>query len=176
MKTPLTAAGAAVILCATAFIQPASAIPTNIGAGFINPAGMRLEDFAAQEKTWKSGAQLPGKWEHWHDDAITDSGIELLRLNMPALVFGVNAKAVIVHRRNMQVEKIEVIFQPDQKSGDLGKLEKVLQRNATTWSGDDDPADGLTSGAARYQFAADANENRSVLTITPHAKAVAAAP
>lgn len=174
MKTTPSMAGAAILLCAIAFIQPASAIPSTFG-GFINPAGMRLEDFSAQEKTWKSGAHLPGKWENWHDDSVTDSGVELLRLNMSALVFGLPAKAVIVHRRNMQVEKIEVIFEPDKKSGDLGKLEKILKRNAATWSDAKDADNTVKSGAAQYVFTSNAAENRSVVTITPVKNAVAAA-
>ena len=173
MKTPLATIGAAVTLCAITSIQPASAIPTNFG-GFINPAGMRLEDFSAQEKTWKADAHLPGKWENWHDDSITDSGIELLRLDMPALVFGVPAKSVIVHRRNMQIEKIEVVFEPDRKTGDLGKLERILKRNAMTWSETDGTADVVRNGAAQFGFTSNPTENRSVVTITPIKNAVAA--
>jgi len=174
MKNPLTTACAAVILCATSFIQPASAIPTNFG-GFINPAGMRLEDFSAQEKTWKSGAHLPGKWETWHDESVTDSGIELLRLNMSALVFGVPAKAVVVHRRNMQVEKIEVVFEPDKSTGDLDKLDRILKRNAATWSDGNDSGNTMKKNAAQFVFTTDATERRSIVTITPVRKAVAAA-
>ena len=40
------------------------AIPNSVGGGgvpFINPAGMRLEDFANREEMWKPDFQLKGR-------------------------------------------------------------------------------------------------------------------
>ena len=179
MKTAKRTVGAAVILCAITFVHPAGAIPNQIGSigvgPFINPAGMRLEDFAALPATWVAGAKLPGDWEMWHDTAVNDSGVELLRLKHTATVFGVQATDVIVYRRNMKVEKFQIVFQPDKKNGDLGKLEKLLQANASTWSDAASAPDSVKGGSAKFVIESDANKNQSVITVTP-IKVVAAAP
>ena len=138
-------------------------------------AGMRLEDFAALPAAWEAGAELPGDWEMWHDASVTDSGIELLRLKNTATVFGVQAADVIVHRRNMKVEKFQIVFQPDKKTSDLGKLVKLLRTNGSTWSEGASASDSIKGGSAKFVIESNADKNQSVITVTPN-KVVAAAP
>ena len=110
------------------------AIPNTFG-GFINPAGMRLEDFAARDVIWKPNAELKGNWELWKDARVTDSSIELLHLKMSAIVFGVSAKEVTVQRRDNSILQFQIVFKPGDKIKDLGKLKRVLKTNASQWSG-----------------------------------------
>jgi len=117
------------------------AIPNSVGAiGFINPAGMRLEDFANRREMWQAGAELKGDWEMWHDESITDSTIELLHLKNEATVFGIKANSVTLQRRDELPLQIEVTFSTAEEPRP-GKLRHQLITNINAWSGGELSAD-----------------------------------
>jgi hypothetical protein len=167
-------AGAAIFTCATFLANPAGAIPNQIGGvGFINPAGMRLEDFAALPGTWETDAKLKGDWEMWSDPAVSDTAIELLHLKNSAVVFGVNAADVTLQRKDSRVHQFRIVFRPDQKSRDLDRLIKVLRTNAALWADADADAATLQKGPVTIAITANSREGEAVAIITA-AKAVAA--
>lgn len=142
------------------------AIPNQFGANtFINPAGMRLEDFAAQPDIWKQNQELKGTWEMWSDESVTDSTVEVLHLTMPAIVFGVQASEVTVQRRDQQILKFKVVFKPNKQIDDFRKLKRVIKTNASVWSGGDSDSDTMKEGSAVYTFKENSDTNQLVVTI-----------
>lgn len=142
-------------------------IPNTFGGfgGFINPAGMRLEDFAAQKKIWNPRAELKGTWELWKDDSVTDTTIELLHLKMSALVFGVPASEVTVQRKDDKILQFQVVFEPYDKIKDFDRLSKMVKTNASLWSGSSATSDTMKRGSAVYSFREEKDDERVVVTI-----------
>ncbi|MGY8643263.1 MAG: hypothetical protein ACKVJU_19480 [Verrucomicrobiales bacterium] len=92
------------------------AIPNSVG-GFQNPAGMRFEEFAIKPDSWKRDAKLLGTWEMWSDSSVKFSeNIEVLKLSLSAVVFGVKAEEVTVYRHDKIVQKFRVDFEDDAKT------------------------------------------------------------
>ncbi|MCB1076422.1 MAG: hypothetical protein KDM64_01230 [Verrucomicrobiae bacterium] len=125
---------------------PLRAIPNQIGVGFFNLAGMRLEDFAALPETWKPGVPLKATWELWKEADVTDTAVELQRLTVPATVFGFLAAKVVVHRVDEQVRQFTVTFVPEPGKS-TADLEMRLRRNLAAWS-ESVTAEGVYLGGA----------------------------
>lgn len=134
---------------------------------FITPAGMRLEDYAAQKEIWIPRARLIGEWEMWRDDSVADSTIEVLRLNMPAIVFGVPAAEVTVQRRDDQILQFQVAFQPYERIDDFEKLTQIVRRNASLWAGEKGDSETLKQGSALYFLSENREEETVIVKITP---------
>ncbi len=111
----------------------AGAIPDTFGNFFINPAGMRLEDFANQASTWGPNAQIKGKWGIWNESSNPDTSVEFQRLEMRAIVFGVEAKQVTVQKRNNRPVRFEVHFAEDPRKP--GRTTRQVLANIRAWSG-----------------------------------------
>ena len=141
-------------------------LPNSI-VGFQNPAGMRLEDFAAQKSVWSTNAKLPGNWQLWKDESVTDSSIELLHLNMAAVVFGVTASEVTVQRKDDVIIQFKVVFETNKRIKDFDKLNRIIKSNASLWSGEDAEDKTMEHGTSLYSFNVDANEDRVVVLINP---------
>lgn len=158
------------VLLFSCFTYSARAIPNQFGGttSFINPAGMRLEDFVAQNGIWQANAELKGAWELWNDESVTDSSIELLHLAMPAIVFGVASSEVTLQRKDDRILSFQVVFEPQKpERRELAKLGRTVRRNASVWSGGDASADQFSQGAAEYFIEEFDEENCIVVTIRP---------
>ena len=113
------------------------AIPNQIGGiglPFINPAGMRLEDFANRKAMWLDDAVLKGDWEMWTDTALDDATVELLRLKNHATVYGLGAAEVLLQRRDNRPLRFEVKFSTKDESAP-GKTRDQLIANINAWTG-----------------------------------------
>lgn len=162
------------IAAATVFAAsppPALGIPNVVTGGFFNMAGMRFEDFAKRPQTWKQDAPLEGKWEIWNDPAITGRDIELLKLSLSAIVFGVPASEVTAQRREGQNVRFSVVFRPDSP-GEASRLVQTVRTNAATWAGGDRDDACLRAGAAEVRW--EEGDDGSVTAIfTPKKKSPA---
>ena len=159
----------AVVCCAGIVIfsfGKLGAIPNTFG-GFINQAGMRLEDFAARKAMWEPNADLKGTWELWKDEAVTDPAIELFRLKLNAVVFGVTASEVTVQRKDDRIIQFQVVFEPSDRKTSLDKLDRTLKTNASLWSGASASSKAMKHGASLYSFRSNEEEKQVVLTIKP---------
>ncbi|MDC0311701.1 hypothetical protein OAM04_00605 [bacterium] len=104
------------------------AIPNSVG-GFQNPAGMRFEEFAIKPDSWKRDAKLLGTWEIWSDSSIKSSeNIEVLKLSLSAIVFGLKAEEVTAYRKEETVQKFRVDF------ADGAKTTSSLKTNLGLWA------------------------------------------
>lgn len=144
---------------------PLRAIPNQIGAGFINLAGMHFEDFAALPATWQPGARLKATWEPWKSPDITDTRVELSRLTVPATIFGLPAAEVTVQRIDDLPVRFDAVFQPARGTS-LADFERVLRRNLATWA-DAAATDHYRAGAARLVVTPRPASGDLVVTFTP---------
>lgn len=127
------------------------AIPTNFGGGgFINPAGMRFEDFAARADSWKQKADLKAPWERWNDSSITDTSIEVIKMSLDALVFGLPADQVLAYRKDETVHRFVVGFRPG-KDRTLTDLDSAVRRNLGVWA-DSGSGNTFTKGATQIEI------------------------
>ncbi|NNE90554.1 MAG: hypothetical protein HKN23_02810 [Verrucomicrobiales bacterium] len=99
------------------------ALPNSVGGLFINPAGMRFEEFGARKLTWEPNAKLLADWELWTADNARQPNVEVLKLKQKAIVFGLEASEVTVHRKDNQVLKFNVFFGPGTE---VEKIEKNI--------------------------------------------------
>ncbi len=147
------------------------AIPNQIG-GFVNPAGMRFENFAGQAKVWKANAKLPGKWEDWKDPRIQDSGILIYRLGLSADVFGIRASQVTVQIKDDKILKFNVVF--DKSSVRSASLFDQLVINIQSFTGDNGGKDKKSFVHEKVNIQLKDGEDGSVVvTFSPKAAAVA---
>ncbi len=148
------------------------AIPNQIGnVGFVNPAGMRFENFAGEAKTWKANVKLPGNWENWSDPKNQDSHILVYRLDMPADVFGIRASQVTAQLKNDKVLQFKIVF--EKSSSQSASLIDQLTTNIQSFTGE---SGGTNKNSFRYkkiniQLKGGSN-GAVVVTISPQAKAV----
>jgi len=146
------------------------AIPNRIG-GFVNPAGMRFENFAGQAKVWKANAKLPGKWEDWKDPGIQDSGILIYRLGLSADVFGIRASQVTVQIKDDKILKFNVVF--DKNSVRSASLIDQLATNIQSFTGDSGGKDKKSFVHEKVNIQLKDGEDGSVVvTFSPKAAAV----
>ena len=134
----LAAAIALVSVSLSSLIPLVNAVPQQVGAigvvPFINPAGMRLEDFANRKAMWQEDAALKGEWELWSDSRIKDSTIELLQLKNSATVYGLEAVQVVLQRRDNRPLQFQVRFSTEGESAP-GKTRDQLVTNIDAWTG-----------------------------------------
>ncbi|MEM1296894.1 MAG: hypothetical protein AAGH89_16130 [Verrucomicrobiota bacterium] len=128
MKTPIVVSAFAVLSAAVVF-----AIPDTIGGFFINPAGVRLEEFANRESTWEANGGLKGKWGMWNETDNDDTSLEIQRLEMRAVVFGVEAQQVTVHKRDNRNVRFEIRYSADSQNP--GRITRQVLANIRAWSG-----------------------------------------
>ena len=152
------------------------AIPNQIGAiggGFINPAGMRFENFAGLANTWKPNAKLPGKWENWKDPKIQDTSIMIYRLSLTADVFGIRASQVTVQIRDEKILQFNVVF--DKSSTKSASLIDQLTTNIRSFTGEKGDANKKLYAHNKINIQLKDGANGSiVVTFSPQAAAVAA--
>ncbi len=129
MKIPLLFT-AFLVLSSTAF-----AIPDSFGGFFINPAGARLEDVANRKATWEPNGELKGKWGLWKESDNHDTSLEIQRLEMRAIVFGVEAKQVTVHKRDNRNVRFEIHYPASEQNP--GRTTRQVLANIRAWSGAD---------------------------------------
>lgn len=123
-----------IVLALALMAQKSQAIPNQIGGvGFVNPAGMRFENFAALGKTWQAKSKLPGDWQDWQDPAVKDSGILLYRLDMRADVFGITASRVVAQIKNDQVLLFKIVF--EKNSSQAKALINQVTTNVQSFTG-----------------------------------------
>jgi hypothetical protein len=134
----IAAAVALLSLAGSSLTPLLHAIPNQIGAigaiPFVNPAGMRLEDYANRKPMWQDDAVLKGEWEMWTDTTLDDSTIELLRLKNSAVVYGLDAMEVLLQRRDNQPLRFHVKFSTEGESVP-GKTRDQLITNINAWTG-----------------------------------------
>jgi hypothetical protein len=136
----------------------------------MNPAGMRLEDFANRDAMWQQDAVLKGDWGMWNDGQIEDSTIELLRLQNSAIVFGLKVSEVTLQRRDNRPLQLDVEFTP-AKGSTVGTTRDQLIANINAWSGKTMKIDGQ-SAAITYEKVSvrlKSTETTIHLTLTPAA-------
>ncbi|MCP5540931.1 MAG: hypothetical protein H7A52_12385 [Akkermansiaceae bacterium] len=161
-------------LAGAAFVAAALAIPNQVGVGFINLAGMRLEDFAAQPAVWERDAKLAGDWKLWRDDSVKDTAFEVLKLEQSAVVFGVDSSEVVLWRREGKLERLTVRFESDRRgNGGFETLERNVRTNLSVWadSGSSKGEGGeiFSKGAVEILLQTDAREKtvRAIFTRSP---------
>ncbi|MCB1237961.1 MAG: hypothetical protein KDM91_23040 [Verrucomicrobiae bacterium] len=162
------------LLPGAAFVAAALAIPNQVGVGFINLAGMRLEDFAAQPAVWERDAKLAGDWKLWRDDSVKDTAFEVLKLEQSAVVFGVDSSEVVLWRREGKLERLTVRFESDRRgNGGFETLERNVRTNLSIWadSGSSKGEGGeiFSKGAVEILLQTDAREKtvRAIFTRSP---------
>jgi hypothetical protein len=159
---------AAAFALATLTLQ---AIPNTVG-GFVNPAGMRFENFVGLANTWKPNAKLPGKWENWKDPKIQDSRVMLYRLGLSADVFGIRATQVTVQIKDDQILQFNVVF--DKSSVKSASLVDQLKTNIKSFTGDSGGKDKKTFAHNKINIQLKDGEDGSVIvSFSPKAAAVA---
>ena len=136
VRLRITAALTFAVIFGSSLVPLLHAIPNQVGAigAFINPAGMRLEDYANREVTWKPNTELKGTWEMWTDTAVDDSTVELLKLKEQATVYGITALEVVLQRRDSRALRFEVKFSTEGESSP-GKTRDQLIANIIGWTG-----------------------------------------
>ncbi len=142
-----------------------STFNNGIGVPFINPASMRLEDFANREDMWKQDAKLKGDWEMWNDPEIDDSTIELIHLKNSALVFGMPATEVTLQRRDNRPLRLVVVFSTaDEKKP--GNTQAQLTANINAWSGKSMELDSGSASLAYEQLSVQLTKAADSIRIT----------
>lgn len=153
------------------------AIPNSVGGilgngGFVNIAGIRFENFAEAEDTWKPNAKLMGKWEDWKDPKIQDSSVLIYRLNLTADVFGVRASQVTAQMKDDKVVRFNVVF--EKSSSQSGSLIAQLKTNIQSYTGVSGSADKKSFDYKKINIQLKSASNGSVVVVfTPKASAVA---
>ena len=146
------------------------AIPNQVGA-FINPAGMRFENFAGQARTWQANAKLPGKWENWKDPKMQDTSIIMYRLNMTADVFGIRASRITVLIKDDQIIRFDVVY--EKSSNKSASLVNQLTTNIKSFTGESGDKDKKIFAHKKINIQLKDGSNGAVIvTISPRAKAV----
>lgn len=149
------------------FLSPLSsdAIPNQVGGGgFFNLAGMRFEDFAAKAEAWKPGAKLKATWELWKSPEVVNSEIELLRLTVPATIFGLASSEVTVQRADEQILLFHAVFRPAQ-GATLAQLQQSLRTNIEAWS-DSSDGDQFRGGASAITLTTRTSEGELLVTFS----------
>lgn len=129
MKTPF------LLFSVLAISSVVFAIPDTIGGFFINPAGVRLEDFANRASTWEANGQVKGKWGAWKEADNDDTSLEIQRLEMRAIVFGVEANQVTVHKRDNRNVRFEIRYAADSENP--GRTTRQVLANIGAWGGEE---------------------------------------
>ena len=148
------------------------AIPNQINVGFVNPAGMRFENFVGKASTWKVNAKLPGKWENWKDPKAQDTSIMIYRLGISADVFGIRASQVTVRIKDDKILQFNVVF--DKSSSKSESLVNQLITNIQSFTGKSGGKDKKSFAHNKINIQLKDGSNGSLLvTFSPKATAVA---
>ncbi|MFK5923812.1 MAG: hypothetical protein QM496_16665 [Verrucomicrobiota bacterium] len=148
------------------------AIPNQIGGvGFVNPAGMRFENFAALTSTWKANAKLPGDWQDWQDPLNKDSHVILYRLNMHAEVFGISASQITAQVKDDKISLFKIIFEKSSKQ--THNLVDQVITNIRSFTGNTSESDQESFNFKKINIRVQESANGAVIvTIRPQTTAV----
>lgn len=143
------------------------AIPNNFGGGgFINPAGMRFEDFAALPDSWAPKADLKAPWERWSDDTVDDTSVEIIKMSLGAIIFGIPADEVVAYRKDEAVQRFVVGFRPTEDRP-IKQLESAVRRNLGIWADSGKENSYLKGGILIELLPTEAEEDRVRVSFRP---------